>query len=124
MNKEDFDFDGYDFDHYQELCSETDLGDIGGRQILEPSWMYYVLGIGGETGELLEKIKKLFRDGNGMPTWEQKKEILKEMGDVSWYMARLCDVLGMPYSDVAKLNIEKLFSRKEREQLQGDGDNR
>ena len=124
MKIEEFDFDGYDFDHYQELWSETDLGDIGGRQYLEPKWMYYVLGIGGETGELIEKIKKLFRDGNGYPTMEQKKDILKEMGDMLWYMARLTDMLGMPFHEVAKLNIEKLFSRKEREKLQGDGDNR
>ena len=112
------------FDEYQEVCSETDLGDIGGRRYLEPNWMYYVLGIGGETGELLEKIKKLFRDGDGYPTMEQKKEILKEMGDIMWYMARLTDMLGMPFGDVPRLNIEKLFSRKERQMLQGDGDNR
>ena len=112
------------FDEYQEICAETDLGNIGGRRHLEPEWMYYVLGIGGETGELLEKIKKLFRDGDGIPTVEQKIEIAKEMGDINWYMARLCDLFGMAYSDVPKLNIEKLFSRKESDQLQGDGDNR
>jgi NTP pyrophosphatase (non-canonical NTP hydrolase) len=113
-----------DFDEFQELCAETDLGRVRGRANLNPDWMYYVLGIGGEAGELLEKVKKLFRDGNGYPTMEQKKEILKEMGDVNWYMARLCDVLGMPYSDVPKMNVEKLKSRMERNELHGDGDNR
>ena len=112
------------FDEYQEVSAETDLGNIGGRQNLKPEWMYYVLGIGGETGELLEKIKKLFRDSSGYPTMEQKKAILNEMGDVMWYMARLCDKLGMPFSDVPKLNIEKLFSRMERKKLHGDGDER
>ena len=112
------------FDDFQERCAETDLGNIGGRKNLKPDWMYYVLGIGGETGELLEKVKKLFRDSSGDPTLEQKEAIMQEMGDINWYMARLCDVLGMPYSSVAWLNIEKLQSRKDREKLQGDGDNR
>lgn len=112
------------FDEYQEVSAETDLGNIGGRKNLNPEWMYYVLGIGGETGELLEKIKKLFRDSDGYPRMDQKKDILKEMGDIMWYMARLCDQLGMPFSHVPKMNIKKLFSRMDRNKLQGDGDNR
>ena len=116
--------DFYSFDEYQERCAETDLGNVGGRQKLKPEWMYYVLGVAGEQGELLGKIKKLFRDQNGEETFEFKRGVLLEMGDILWYMARLADHFGMPFSDVPDLNIKKLNSRMDREKLQGDGDNR
>ena len=57
--------DYFTFDEYQEVCAELDLGNVGGRQKLKPEWMYYVLGIAEEQGELLGKIKKLFRDHGG-----------------------------------------------------------
>lgn len=112
------------FNEYQELCAETDLGNVGGRQRLKPAWMYYLLGIGGETGELFEKIKKNFRDGDGYMKEEDKEEIAKEMGDMLWYMASLADHLGIAFGDIPRANLKKLFSRKDRNKLQGDGDNR
>jgi NTP pyrophosphatase (non-canonical NTP hydrolase) len=112
------------FNDYQEKCRETDLGNIGGRKELNPEWMYYVLGMAGEMGEFQEKIKKLFRDHDGRLTLGYQMELGLEMGDILWYMARLADKIGLPLNDVAALNIEKLFSRKERSKLQGDGDER
>ena len=91
---------------------------------LEPPWMYYVLGMAGEMGEFQEKIKKLFRDNKGAITYDISVDLIYELGDILWYMARFCAELGIPFDDVAKLNIEKLFSRKKRNMLQGDGDNR
>lgn len=113
-----------DFDEYQIRCGETDLGNVGGRKMLEPSWMYYVLGIAEEQGELLGKIKKLFRDHGGVNSDEFKKAVTLEMGDIMWYVARLCSKLDIPFHDVAEMNLEKLSSRKVRNKLQGDGDNR
>lgn len=111
------------FKEFAELCEGTDLG-TSAQDNLTPGWMYYVLGIGGETGELLEKIKKLFRDDKGVLSEERKKAVVLEMGDIMWYMARLCDQLDIPFSDVPRMNIEKLYSRKDRDKLHGDGDNR
>ena len=112
-----------DFNEYQIEAGKTDLG-TSAQDNLEPGWMYYVLGIGGETGELLEKVKKLFRDDKGVMSLERKKAIALEMGDVLWYMARLCSHLGIPFDDIPLLNVEKLASRKDRNKLKGDGDNR
>lgn len=111
------------FNEYQDECVKTDVG-TSAQDNLKPGWMYYVLGIGGETGELLEKIKKLFRDDYGEVTEERRKAIALEMGDILWYMARLCDHLGVSFDDVALMNIEKLQSRQKREKLHGDGDER
>ena len=49
-----------DFYRYEEDCRHTDVG-TSAQNVLKPGWLYYVLGIAGETGELCEKIKKLFR---------------------------------------------------------------
>jgi NTP pyrophosphatase (non-canonical NTP hydrolase) len=113
-----------EFNDYQIECKKTDLGNIGGRQELNPEWLYYVLGMAGEMGEFQEKIKKLFRDNDGKIDNHIRIELTYEMGDVLWYMARLCTKLGITMEEVAAFNIIKLSNRKMRNKLQGDGDNR
>jgi len=112
-----------EFNEYQKECRKTDVG-TSAQDCLNPGWLYYVLGINGEAGELTEKIKKLFRDKNGIVDKDFLEDIKKEMGDVLWYMARLADQFDVEFNDVAKTNIEKLASRKERDKLHGDGDDR
>lgn len=85
---------------------------------------YAVLGLVGEAGELANKIKKVIRDNNGVMSDEKLKEIGKELGDTEWYQSALAKELGLSMDDIAQENIAKLFSRKERGVLQGDGDNR
>ena len=81
--------------------------------------MYPALGLAGETGEVCEKIKKEFRDG------ELDEEGLKlELGDVLWYLARVATEYGFSLGDVAMANVEKLEGRRERGTLQGSGDKR
>ena len=53
-----------------------------------------------------------------------KKELLKELGDVLWYISQLSAELGLSLEEIASLNLEKLNSRKERGALRGSGDNR
>lgn len=50
--------------------------------------------------------------------------IAKELGDVLWYVAAICDELGLEMSDVARRNVEKLSDRQERGVIQGEGDER
>jgi NTP pyrophosphatase (non-canonical NTP hydrolase) len=109
-----------DFKEYQEMSKKTDRGTI----IKDSSIAYYTLGLCDEAGEVAGKIKKLYRDYNGELTEEYKKEIAKEMGDVMWYISQLCTKMGLTLEDVAKLNIEKLYSRFDRQQIGGNGDNR
>jgi len=112
-----------DFNEYQRECRKTDVGTAA-QDCLEPGWLYYVLGIAGESGELIEKIKKLFRDKNGVIDFEFKEAVIKEMGDVQWYMARLCDWFEIDFESVFVTNVKKLQSRKKRNKLHGEGDNR
>lgn len=80
---------------------------------------YLALGLGGESGEVLEKTKKLIRDGKF-----DKAEVAKELGDVLWYLARYANAIDFQLEDIARMNIEKLSSRKQRNVLTGNGDNR
>lgn len=81
---------------------------------------YMTLGMAGEAGEIANKVKKVMRDGKELDL----EDIKHELGDVLWYVAGLATVLGISLEDVAKANIEKLKSRKERGKIHGSGDNR
>jgi NTP pyrophosphatase (non-canonical NTP hydrolase) len=112
-----------DFREYQITTRITDKG-VAPKHGLKPGWVYYVLGIAGETGELVEKIKKHFRDDYGQITDKKLDEIKKEMGDCLWYHARLADTLDINFNEVAEENIRKLLDRKKRNMIQGEGDDR
>ena len=87
-------------------------------------FIYPMLGLAGEAGELAEKIKKIFRDDLGTLSGEKMEEIKKEIGDVMWYVSQLATELGLSLDDIVSSNIAKLRSRQERGKLQGSGDNR
>ena len=77
------------------------------------------LGLCGEAGEVAEKVKKQVRDGVF-----NRHEVAKELGDVLWYLANLSSDIGYNLDEIAAMNIDKLSSRKDRNKIQGSGDNR
>ncbi|GIW68538.1 MAG: hypothetical protein KatS3mg100_032 [Candidatus Parcubacteria bacterium] len=109
-----------DFSEYQERALKTFLQ----TKEWEFAVPYLTLGLNGEAGEVAEKVKKVYRDGGGVITPEAREALVKEMGDVLWYLAVLAHTLEVPLEEVARQNIEKLASRKERGALHGEGDNR
>lgn len=104
------------FKEYQELTSAFVKRDD--RLFL------FLMGLSGETGEVSEKFKKLYRDNDGVMTDEFKLEVTKELGDVLWYVRAIAEELGVPLEDVAKANINKIESRRARNVQHGNGDNR
>jgi len=108
-----------DLDKYQKDSRKTALYPDRGKNFIYPT-----LGLVGEAGEVAEKIKKVIRDSGGKISKEARLEIKKELGDVLWYVSNLSAELKLNLSDVAKLNLEKLKSRKTRDKLHGSGDNR
>jgi len=108
-----------DFKEYQKKAWETAIYPNKGKNVYYPA-----LGLGGETGEVLEKIKKIMRDENFNVTEEKKEALIKEMGDVIWYLAALCTELELDLNKIAEQNIAKLALRKEKGTLHGSGDNR
>lgn len=107
-------------DTYQEGALETALfPDIGGERCIYPA-----LGLANEAGEVLGKIKKLYRDGDGRVTPEFRRVVKKELGDVLWYVAVLADAFDLRVSEVAEANLEKLADRARRDAIRGSGDER
>ena len=86
--------------------------------------LYTVLGLNGEAGELAEKMKKCIRDDAGILTEERRQAMIKELGDVLWYVATTAKELETTLEIVAQANVNKLRSRQERGKLKGSGDDR
>lgn len=86
--------------------------------------IYPTLKLTGEAGEFSEKVGKLIRDKAGECSPEDRLELLKELGDVLWYVSACARDLGSSLDEVAQININKLSSRSIRNKLQGSGDNR
>lgn len=104
---------------YPKCYAATSQGDV-----LETSWMYCALGLAGEVGEIEEKLKKILRDKDCVMDSTDKTLLAKEVGDVLYYLAQLCEQLGVSLQDCAEGNITKLADRKARGVLKGSGDNR
>lgn len=103
--------------HTTELTNHV-YGDINGDMI------YGILGLVGESGEAADKIKKVIRNNDGVFPEGQKKEIIKELGDVLWYVNTLAIELGSNLDEVAEMNLIKLYDRLERGVIKSSGDNR
>lgn len=88
------------------------------------SIMYPSLGLSAEAGEVANKVKKIYRDKNGVLDEETRQAVGDEIGDVLWYLACLSKDLDLPLSVIAQRNLDKLNSRLARGVLSGSGDNR
>jgi NTP pyrophosphatase (non-canonical NTP hydrolase) len=86
--------------------------------------VYPTLGLMNEAGELAGKIKKIFRDKDGIINEDDRLALKHELGDVLWYLTQICTELDLTLDEVAETNIKKLFSRLERNKIRGDGDHR
>ena len=110
------------FSDYQTKVAETAIyPDSGTGSML--ALAYVGLGL-GEAGEVQGKIKKVLRDQGGVVEDGNRVAIMKELGDVLWYVARAASELSLDLDDVAFHNLNKLADRRERGVLQGSGDDR
>ena len=97
---------------------ETMTTAIYKRQTAQ-GFLYTVLGLAGEAGELANKAKKIMRDNK-----IDKEALVLELGDVLWYVAAIADELRVNLNYVANKNLEKLENRAKRDKIKGSGDNR
>ena len=93
--------------------------------------VYPALGLAGEAGECVEKVKKLIRDDEipadcedvvGIVSLEDRKAIALELGDVLFYITAIASDIGFDLDEIATMNAEKLRDREERGVLHGSGD--
>lgn len=83
-----------------------------------------VLGICGEAGEIAELFKKYFRGDYENDYKNFLTSLPKEIGDLQYYIVKLCNEYDLNLEDIIKSNIEKLKSRKHRNKIKGSGDDR
>jgi NTP pyrophosphatase (non-canonical NTP hydrolase) len=108
---------------YQIEARKTgDYPQMGGNLI------YPALGLSGEAGETVDKIKKLWRNkgitrGTVLDAAD-RTALIKELGDVLWYTAAIASELGTTLSFVAAENIRKLHDRANRGVIKSEGDDR
>lgn len=124
-------------DHYQEIATQS---AIYPNQRTPLGLIYVALKLNGEAGELAEHVGKAMRDEDLVPIVHEGDDaysvefyellpnrrdlIIKEIGDVLWYLSAACNELGISLSEAAVANLEKLADRTERDALRGSGDER
>jgi len=113
-NRIEFVSNSLTFEDYQLEAQETAIYS-GSLDV-----MYPALGLAGEVGETLNKIKKHYRDGTSL----DKDDMTKELGDILWYLSALATDLDIDLEEVAMGNLKKLRDRQERGVLGGSGDYR
>lgn len=124
-----------ELNEYQSKAMETCMPSC-------ENFSYMMLNLVGEVGEFASKVAKMVRKGQveidtmddktsdlfpmmSLPQWVyMQDELKKEAGDILWQLSGLCHVMGWDLEDVARQNLQKLASRKERGVIDGDGDNR
>lgn len=99
--------------------------------------LYMLFMLGEEIGELQGKYSKAIRkdyikfEDNQLKftkkltitecmDWEDL--VMKELGDIMWGIAGMCEVMGWKLEDIAQMNLDKLAARKAIGTIDGNGD--
>lgn len=85
-----------DLDTYQALVRKTDVSGRRGRDGVA----YALLGLFGETGSLLDELKKKWREGEAYSDFGES--VVDGFGDVLWYLACTAGHAGIALSAVAR----------------------
>ena len=87
--------------HNQNVVREDTEGlDLGGV-------LNGCLGLAGESGEVLDMVKKWVFHEKDL----DKDHLKKEIGDVMWYVAMLCESFGFDLDEILQMNVDKLKAR-------------
>ena len=78
--------------------------------IKTPRLLTAALGLGSETGEFVEIVKKMFLQGKP-PSEENIFHMKRELGDIMWYWVTACSALDLDPFEVIKENQDKLEAR-------------
>jgi NTP pyrophosphatase (non-canonical NTP hydrolase) len=134
------------FEEYSHEARKFAKYPLVGRNMVYPA-----IKLAGEAGELADKIGKHWRNtfaatsttacgalearnaenescidamGARSINAEQEAAIIKELGDVLWYIDAIAREIGVSLLTIARENVEKLEGRIERGTICGEGDNR
>ena len=95
--------------------------------IKTPRLLTAALGLGSETGEFVEIVKKMYLQGKP-PSEDNIFHMKRELGDIMWYWVTACASLNLDPYEVISENQEKLAARYgekfevQRSEIRKDGD--
>lgn len=96
--------------------------------VTEPDLTYSIIAINEEAGEAAGKLKRRFRGDyeEGFKTNQKlfETDVIKELGDVLYYVVAAAHSIGYTLHDVMTANKDKLIQRNQRGTIKGSGDNR
>lgn len=95
------------FDQYQRLAERT--ANRGPDDTTERRFINFAFGLMGETGEIVDYLKKILFHGHDLDANRDKLKL--ELGDCLWYIAMIASAAGLSLNEVAIANIEKLRKR-------------
>ena len=88
---------------YQKLAMTTLNPALDKKEVLINS----VMGLCGESGEAIDIVKKWLMQGHEL----DRAHLLKELGDIAWYLAEAATALDLTLEEVLQANIDKLKKR-------------
>ena len=88
---------------YQTLAMTTLNPELSKKDVL----INGVMGLCGEAGEAIDIVKKHLAQGHEL----DREKLIKELGDIAWYLAETATVLEIDLEEVLARNIEKLKKR-------------
>ena len=122
----------FNYEEYLERSIESALkqsfDDVESKsEIKSARLLTAALGLGSETGEFVEIVKKMFLQGKP-PSEDNIFHMKRELGDIMWYWTTACASLGLDPFEVISENQKKLEARYgekfevERSEIRKDGD--
>lgn len=88
---------------YQKLAMKTLNPQLNKKDVL----INGVMGLCGESGEAIDIVKKHLAQGHEL----DREHLIKELGDIAWYLAETATALDVELDEVLVRNIEKLKKR-------------
>lgn len=88
---------------YQSLAMTTLNPALSPKDVL----INGVMGLCGESGEAIDIVKKHLAQGHEL----DREGLIKELGDIAWYLAETAYALQIPLEEVLQRNIDKLKKR-------------
>ena len=92
---------------YQQLALRTESGTKFFTTNNLDRILQGVMGLAGESGECVDLVKKFMFQGHPL----NAEHLMRELGDVAWYLALTADAIGCSLEDVLENNIKKLEAR-------------
>ena len=90
-------------DEYQKFCAQGILPATLEREPI----IGFALGLAGESGEVVDDIKKKYFHGRDI----DPQHTIEELGDVMWYVANIATQLNTSLDKIIENNVNKLSTR-------------